>query len=453
MTWYRGIQGYCHHGHGKEAIICFEKLQKIGPIPDVVTYRCVLNACNNVGAIIEGKKVHAEVMRRDLLRNEVALGNSLVDMYAKCGLHDKAHTLFDRLEILDAISWTTLITIYIKYGFVEEALPSFKEMCHKVHQCQEIHVEIIKDGTLLTNKSVYTTLVETYASWGMLREAHEVFYSMPKRDVVVWTTLMEGYAQQRRVVGLLGKATMLGNALAQEIFDQFPVHELVSWNTLMIGYCQHGHGKEAIIWNSLVEMYAKCGLRDKAHTLFDKLEILDAVSWTALITVTSACILKACSIIGAVHQCQEIHVEIIKDGTLLTNKPVYTTLVETYASCGMLREAQKVFDSYAQLGEVDIVFDLLYKMERDGIKPNMITSIVVLNSCTHNGLLKEGGVDCQSVAEEYANYSTRGHSLEKTKGSEGRGGLALFCRGGDHISEQQGARALLDGGFDGCRGG
>ncbi|KAH7296230.1 hypothetical protein KP509_26G014700 [Ceratopteris richardii] len=360
VSWNALITGYVREGLIDKTFECLEKMRMEGFVPNEVTFVCALNACGIAGNIQKGQELHAEIVKYGLLQEATTLGTVLLNMYANCCMLKEAEEVFDNFLTRDVIAWTALIAGYTQHGYANEALNCY---------------ELMQSEGCSPNAFTYSCILKACGSLGALDRGQQI-------------------------------------------------HAKVLQEGLLSG--------DHVITNSLVDMYAKCGLLDKAHTLFDRLEILDAVSWTALITgytkygfaeealssfkemchkgfspdaVTFACILKACSIIGAVHQCQEIHVEIIKDGTLLTNKPVYTALVETYASCGMLREAQEVFDSmltrdvvvwtalmegYAHLGEVDIVFDLLYKMEGDGIKPNMITLTVVLNSCAHNGLLKEG---------------------------------------------------------------
>ena len=62
---------------------------------------------------------------------------------------------------------------------------------------------------------------------------------------------------------------------------------------------------------------------------------------------TFACILKCCASIGAIDKGKEIHAKIIKEEILMKS-----ALLDMYAKCGVLTEAQKVFD---QLQIHDIV--------------------------------------------------------------------------------------------------
>eukprot|EP00250_Pteridium_aquilinum_P029605 c39806_g1_i1 orf=1-201(-) len=44
VSWTVLIAGYAQHGHGDDAISCFEQMQLMGFSPDAVTFACVLKA-------------------------------------------------------------------------------------------------------------------------------------------------------------------------------------------------------------------------------------------------------------------------------------------------------------------------------------------------------------------------------------------------------------------------
>ncbi len=55
-----------------------------GLLPNLVTFVGVLNACANMIVVEEGRSVHQQIIQSGL-ESDVFVGNSLVDMYAKCG--------------------------------------------------------------------------------------------------------------------------------------------------------------------------------------------------------------------------------------------------------------------------------------------------------------------------------------------------------------------------------
>ena len=128
VTWNVLITGYAQQSQGREALTCFEQMKREGLFPNEITFLSTLKACGNAGAIGKGKQIHDQVMHRDMLDKNVALGNALVDMYAKCGILLKAQQVLEELPVRDVVSWSSLIAGYAKHGQCHEALNCFEQM-------------------------------------------------------------------------------------------------------------------------------------------------------------------------------------------------------------------------------------------------------------------------------------------------------------------------------------
>eukprot|EP00250_Pteridium_aquilinum_P025238 c30404_g1_i1 orf=1-531(+) len=87
-----------------------------------------------------------------------------------------------------------------------------------------------------------------------------------------------------------------------------------------------------------------------------------------------------------------------------------------YAKCGLLSKSQEVFDTlstrnifawnslitgYAQSGNVEKVLSLLNKMSGEGIRPDRVTFVSVLNACSHTGTLEKGATYFNAMSENY----------------------------------------------------
>ncbi|KAJ7541357.1 hypothetical protein O6H91_10G055900 [Diphasiastrum complanatum] len=194
---------------------------------------------------------------------------------------------------------------------------------------------------------------------------------------------------------------------------------------------KHGFESDIYVANTLVSMYAKCGNLPDAHQVFDNMDIRDVVSWTAMIAgyakqqngeeslklfhrmkqagikpnkVTFVCILSACSSVRALELGKQIHFEIIEAG-VEAELNVGTALVDMYAKCGDLVQAQQIFDQmpspnvaswnaiitgYAQHKNGKKALQLWQKMKSVGLKPDVVTYVCILNSCGSLAALKQG---------------------------------------------------------------
>ena len=401
VCWNALLRRYVEHEQGSAALNRLEKMQFETISPDAVTFICILKACGSIGEIVKGKEIHADIERKGLLGQNLIIGNSLIDMYVKCGLLDMAQEVFDKLPTRDVVSWTSLIAGYVEHGAGEEALKCFQKMvgdgtpCNAItyvcilkacssigdsNKGQEIHSEIEKNGLLETNFLLCNALLDMYAKCGLLTKAQKVFDRIPVRDVVSWTSIIAGYTEHGH-----GEEAIM----AFELMYMEGVRPDVVTFLCVLKACGHirdmvkgeeVHAKiesrgfldiNIIVGNTLVDMYVKCGSLTRAQEVFDGLHDRNLVSWNALISghaelgqaeeaikcfermqldgvspdgITFVCILKACSSLGATSKGIEIHVEIERQGLIERDILVGSTLVDMYARCGSLVKAHQVFD-------------------------------------------------------------------------------------------------------------
>ena len=112
------------------------------------------------------------------------------------------------------------------------------------------------------------------------------------------------------------------------------------------------------------------------------------------------CLLKPCRNLAI---GKKIHEHIISSRTEW-NVKLQTSLLNMYSKCGSMDDARSVFDSmevrdviswnamiggYAQNGNGKEALELFKQMEQEGIQPNNVTFVVILNACSHAGLVDE----------------------------------------------------------------
>ncbi|KAJ7555628.1 hypothetical protein O6H91_05G047200 [Diphasiastrum complanatum] len=399
----RNVSKLCQEGRLKEALHMVEQNIQ-APIN---SYACLLQWCTRRKALPEGKQVHALIVQRRL-DSKIFLGNTLVNMYAKCGSVLDARKVFDSMPEHNVFSWTNIISAYANHGQGEEAINLFQQMrqtgilpnvvtfvvvlkaCAGIpalEQGKQLHMDIIKSG-FESDTTVRNTLVDMYAKCGCMEDALQVFNSMrDERDVVSWTAMIAGYAQH----GLGKEALDLYEQMKQEGVQPNNVTYVVllqacasiaaldQGKQLHLDIIESGFESDTTVRNTLVDMYAKCGCMEDALQVFNSMhDERDVVSWNAIITgyaqrglgkealalyeqmkqedvqpndVTYVCLLKACAGIAALGKGKQLHSVIIKTGFEL-DAIVGSTLVDMYAKCGRIEDARQVFNS---MHERDVV--------------------------------------------------------------------------------------------------
>ncbi|KAH7307229.1 hypothetical protein KP509_22G050700 [Ceratopteris richardii] len=177
-------------------------------------------------------------------------------------------------------------------------------------------------------------------------------------------------------------------------------------------------------------MYAKFGLPIMAQEVFDKLVHRDVVIWTALIACLTEAeyaekaikcfermklegispdfkaftsVLRACGKSRDIIKGHEVHVKVCEVGGSEGNVFIGSTLVDMYAKCGTLTYAHEVFDKlmvrndvswttlikgYIEVGFFEDAMNCFEQMQLEGVCPDSITFICILNSCSKIGRLQ-----------------------------------------------------------------
>jgi pentatricopeptide repeat protein len=373
VCWNAIIAGYAQHQEGHKALDCLARMQREGLSPDEVTLTCTLHACANVGALDKGKQIHDEIGKRGFLRKSIVLGNALVDMYAKCGVLAKAREVVDELPARDIISWNTLLAGYAQDEQGHEALNCLTWMQREGISADDITFACILKAcggmrAIDKGKHIHSEIL----SRGLLGN-----------NVVLGNSLVDMYA----------KCSCVSNA--KQVLEELPVRNVVSWNTLITGFAQHEQGHEAL---NCFEQMQTDGLPPNE--------------------VTFSCILKACGSIGAIDKGLRIHDAIVDSGFLQKSIVLATALVDMYAKCGMLARAQQVLEGlhvrdvvswsvliagYAQDGQACKALDCFQRMQKEGLCPDEVTFVCVLNACSHSGNL--------DMAQRYYEAMSRNYGI------------------------------------------
>ncbi|GFZ19262.1 tetratricopeptide repeat (TPR)-like superfamily protein [Actinidia rufa] len=222
------------NGFSYDALQLFVELLNLGyPKPDKYTYPFVIKACGDLTLLELGVLVHG-------------------------GGQEGFDTMRERSEV----SWNTMISGYCQNGCAEEALRIYNEMvdagvepnsatvvsvlpaCGHMNDLKcgkQVH-ELVEKNSLGSNVSVKNALVDMYVKCGCMNEARLVFDKMEKRDVVTWTTMINGY----NLNGDGSRALMLCPSMQMEGVrpNSVTVASLLSacadLNSLKQGRCLHG---------------------------------------------------------------------------------------------------------------------------------------------------------------------------------------------------------------------
>ncbi|XP_021847810.1 pentatricopeptide repeat-containing protein At1g20230 [Spinacia oleracea] len=275
------------------------------------------------------------------------LGENLLKPILNSGDLTRARQLFDKIPEPNLHSWTNLISAYTKQGLPNEAINLYSLFRKK----NDIH--------LPPDRILLLSVIKACAAFADLTKAKEIH-----EDAVTYrfvSDLNVGNA----LINMYGKCKFCEGA--QSVFDGLPFKDVISWTSLLSSYVNSGFFREGLV--TFREMGLN-GLRPNA--------------------VTVSSILPACSELKWFNSGRQIHGYVVKDG-VGENAFVTSALVDMYASCSCLKEAQLVFD---------------HMLVRDIVSWNVILSAYFLNGESEMALSLFDEMRTQEVTLNYDSWNT-----------------------------------------------
>ncbi|KAJ0984585.1 hypothetical protein J5N97_002941 [Dioscorea zingiberensis] len=200
---------------------------------------------------------------------------------------------------------------------------------------------------------------------GKIEAARNLFDRMPSRDIVSWNAIITAYWQNndfvesRKLFDLMPERNVVSwNSMiaacfdgglvdeALQLFSKMPVRNVASYNAMISGFVRFDQVDEAerifeampernvISYTAMVDGFARNGELEKARRLFDRIQRKNVVSWAVMI---SGCMASSPFLVGYAHngygeEALKLHIQMLDSGM----KPDHVTLIAVLMSCSAL---------------------------------------------------------------------------------------------------------------------
>ncbi|CAN6173528.1 unnamed protein product [Urochloa humidicola] len=220
ITFNSMITGYIHSGRLRDALQLFMQMRRHNLHSDNFTVVSLLTACASLGALPQGRALHASVEQR-LVEEDVYLATALVDMYMKCGRVDEANIVFQRMGERDVHTWSAMISGLAFNGMGKVALEYFCQMKHDGFQPNSVtyiavltacsHSCLLNEGRLYFNEmrslhrihpqiEHYGCMIDLLARSGLLDEAMDLVQTMPMQpNAVIWGSILSACRVHKKI--------------------------------------------------------------------------------------------------------------------------------------------------------------------------------------------------------------------------------------------------------------
>ncbi|XP_020080067.1 pentatricopeptide repeat-containing protein At3g22690-like, partial [Ananas comosus] len=339
--------------------------------------------------------------------------SKLVAAYSKIPTSESLHYAIKAFELLreeeaeeeeeaDPFLWNSLIRGYSSIGSLDEALklyigmvsvgvvpdrfsfPPLLTVCSKIlafEEGQQLHGVLLKigeEGGVQGDLFIQNSLVHFYVECGEMSCAQRVFDGMLQRNVVSWTSLIDGYAKgdcSEKAISLFHDMVRDGRIEPNSVTMACVLSACARLQDLMQGekICSYisnsGVGSSSLV-NPIIDMYMSCGATEKARQIFDDCKYRDIVLWNIMVSnyarngmakealcvvnemllskqrpdrVTVLAGLSASAQLGAIQVGKQLHAYILRNG-LDCWDVVNNSVIDMYMKCRNEKAARKVFD-------------------------------------------------------------------------------------------------------------
>ncbi|KAJ4967409.1 hypothetical protein NE237_019258 [Protea cynaroides] len=444
-------------------------LQRSQPLPEVPqifnSLASLLHHSLQTQNLRGTKTIHAHLLKVGLIFTSLGIHTSLILTYSTC-LHSdhlqlqNINNFLSSLDHTDPLPFNAIVSALSRRGFSYLALRTFSFMhatgvpldtyalCSSLTSSssiraltlgQQMHAHICKSGW---SSSVYvgTALVDLYSKSSLIRDASKVFDEIPLKNTVCANALLSGYAEAK----LWGEGLELFRTMSSLLrlgYDRFTLCGLLRICTgllaIELGRQVHANMIRTIIdvksdfflQSSLVEMYGKCGIIDKARHVFDLAGMRrrgemdrtrDVVLWTSML-----------SAYGRHGRFEEV-IKLYQDMLMAGMKPDGVAFLAVISACGHTGQVclgleyfesmssefglapgpehyGSVVDLLCRAGEVDKAWKLISQMpfkencyaDRNGSCTGSSVSVwgALLSACNEYGNVELGKLAAQRALE------------------------------------------------------
>ncbi|KAJ4831004.1 putative pentatricopeptide repeat-containing protein, mitochondrial [Turnera subulata] len=384
-----------------DALQVYLQMLRSGSAPNAFTFPFALKSCAALSLPFTGKQLHCHVLKTGC-SPEPFLLTSLISMYCRLGSVESARQVFDenRHSSKLTVCYNALVSGYALNSRAKDAVLLFRQMREfgvaingvtilgLVPVCgvpgslelgMAVHGCCVKLG-LDVETAVGNCLLTMYAKCGEIGCARKWFDEMPRKGLITWNAMINGYAQN----GLANEVIQLYMQMEASGFRPDPV-TLVGVLSSCANLGAHTFGKEVerrieacgfgynpFLSNALINMYARCGNLKKARDIFNGMPVKSVVSWTAIIGgygmhgqgktavelfddmirsgirpdgAAFVSVLSACSHAGLTDSGLNYFEVMQKQYGLQPGPEHYSCVVDLLGRAGRLYEAQKLIES------------------------------------------------------------------------------------------------------------
>ncbi|PON44839.1 Tetratricopeptide-like helical domain containing protein [Parasponia andersonii] len=314
ISWNSVVWVYANHGLLIDALQVFSGMQYWGNRPSIRSLVGLLNLASGTKNVGLGKQIHSFAVKLGFDCGSIHIQSALINMYGKCGDIERSVAIYESVEEKTLECCNSLMTSLLYCGCIGDVVELFGLMADECIGLDEVtlsttlkalsvsaltslasfkvvHSCAVKLG-LESDIAVSCSLIDAYSKCGQVRYSRMVFEELPSPNVICFTSIINGYAQN----GMGSESLRLFQAMIQKGLKP----DKVTFLCVLTGCNHSGLVKEGkMLFDSMKTLYGICpdrqhyscmvdllgraGLIDEAEELLKKAPRGDSMMWSSFL--------------------------------------------------------------------------------------------------------------------------------------------------------------------------
>ncbi|XP_077241122.1 putative pentatricopeptide repeat-containing protein At3g49142 [Tasmannia lanceolata] len=271
-----------------------------------------------------------------------------------------------------ASTYSTFIQNPSNSSFYECILHALENIT-SVSELKRTHALVITNGFL--SKSVLASrLINGYARFLGLGDAHKLFENLPKQTVYTYSYMLKAYIESEcyeLALRFYSRMLLVERIIPDHVTFSLIVRACIGLGDTQCGKLVHVHilvtGLELDLHlaTALMDFYSKCERIHNARILFDRMPRRDVFTWTVM--------LYGYLQIGNYNEAFNMFSG-MKEAGLKANIVTWNALISGFVRGGLIYDALREFK----------------QMQADGVQPDKVSMCTIIPAFAHFAILKSG---------------------------------------------------------------
>ncbi len=366
----RVVQALFRESKFEQGRILYEKMCQEGHTPHSDVFNTMIQSYAKSKRVHDILTTFNSIGKRHKIIPSQYTFNTMIEALGQCGQVQMCQSMFDGVPMRDQVTYYVMIKWMCILGEVQKATQVYNMLLDTEYEPDEvtnlymIHLYttcgLPKQAEQLLSRlsaptlATITSVINAYVKHGDLAHAQELFDAVPRKDIALYNTMINGYTLQKTMKGMIHATNWMEHAKQHGIEPDRITYETLARGWSLIGLNskalqvvktmkQLGMGVQVSVYNLILATYLKENQLSKALELLHQMvheHVVDTVTYNTLIHYHLS------------RNEFEMAQQTIHDMKVKPDASTYNILIKCYVKNNMMKLAEAMYQEMKGKGIV-----------------------------------------------------------------------------------------------------